>query len=109
MIHARGGKRCEASAENTEGTRGTRSHNEINASIVVGPTEKWCDGSTAACELFLLEPEMKNPKHSYCKLISSVGITTRCMGWTVRGSNPGGGGDISRTRPARPWDPRSLL
>ena len=24
-------------------------------------------------------------------------------GWTVRGSNPGGGGEIFRTRPGRPW------
>jgi len=24
-------------------------------------------------------------------------------GWTVRGSSPGGGGDIFRTRPDRPW------
>jgi hypothetical protein len=29
-------------------------------------------------------------------------------GWTVRGSNPGGG-EISRTRPDRPWGPPSLL
>jgi len=30
-------------------------------------------------------------------------------GWTVRGSNPGGGGEIFRTRPDQPWDPPSLL
>ena len=30
------------------------------------------------------------------------------VGWTVRGSNPGGG-DIFRTHPDRPWDPHSLL
>ena len=29
-------------------------------------------------------------------------------GWTVRGSNPGGG-EIFRTHPYRPWGPRSLL
>jgi hypothetical protein len=29
-------------------------------------------------------------------------------GWTVRGSNPGGG-EIFRTCRDRPWDPRSLL
>ena len=29
-------------------------------------------------------------------------------GWTVRGSNPSGG-EIFRTRPDRPWGPRSLL
>jgi len=29
-------------------------------------------------------------------------------GWTVRGSNPGGG-EIFRTCPDRPWDPPSLL
>ena len=31
------------------------------------------------------------------------------MGWTVRGSNPGGGGEIFRTGPDRPWGPPSLL
>jgi len=30
------------------------------------------------------------------------------MGWTVRGSNAGGG-EIFRTRPDRPWGPPSLL
>jgi hypothetical protein len=30
------------------------------------------------------------------------------MGWTVRGSNPGGG-VIFRTHPDRPWGPPSLL
>ena len=30
------------------------------------------------------------------------------MGWTFRGSNPGGG-EIFRTRPDRPWGPPSLL
>ena len=29
-------------------------------------------------------------------------------GWTVRGSNPGGG-EIFRTRPDRPWGPPTLL
>ena len=29
--------------------------------------------------------------------------------WTVRGSNPGGGGEIFRNRPDRPWGPISLL
>jgi hypothetical protein len=29
-------------------------------------------------------------------------------GWTVRGTNPGGG-EIFRTRPDRPWSPPSLL
>jgi hypothetical protein len=37
---------------------------------------------------------------------SPVGILA--TGWTVRGSNPGGG-EIFRTRPDRPWDPPSLL
>jgi len=39
--------------------------------------------------------------------VRSVGIATP-TGWTVRGSNPGGG-DISRTRLDRPWGPPSLL
>jgi len=39
---------------------------------------------------------------------SSVGIATELPGWTVRGSNPGGG-EIFRTRPDRPWGPSSLL
>ena len=30
-------------------------------------------------------------------------------GWTVRGSNPGGGGEIFLTHPDRPWGPLSLL
>jgi hypothetical protein len=34
---------------------------------------------------------------------SSVGIRL-ATGWTVRGSNPGGG-EIFRTRPDRPWGP----
>ena len=38
---------------------------------------------------------------------SSVGIATR-YGWTVRGSNPGGGRDFPH--PSRPtWGPPSLL
>jgi len=78
LINARGGKSCVTRRLKTEGTRGTRSHNEISASVVVGPTEKWRDGRTVACEMiFLLQPEMKNPKYSCCKLIFSVGITTR--------------------------------
>jgi hypothetical protein len=35
-----------------------------------------------------------------CKLLTT--------GWTVRGSNPGGG-EIFRTRPDRPWGPPNLL
>jgi hypothetical protein len=35
-------------------------------------------------------------------------IATDTTGWTVRGSNPGGG-EIFRTRPDRPWGPPSLL
>ena len=31
------------------------------------------------------------------------------MGWTVRGSNNGGRGEILSTRPDRPWVPPSLL
>ena len=31
------------------------------------------------------------------------------MGWTVLGSNFGGGGEISPTRPDRPWDLPGLL
>ena len=43
----------------------------------------------------------------FCGLGSSVGIATG-YGWTVRGSNPGGG-EILLTRPDRPWGPPSLL
>jgi hypothetical protein len=39
---------------------------------------------------------------------SSVGIATELPGWTVRGSNPGGG-EIFRTCPNQPWGPLSLL
>jgi hypothetical protein len=38
---------------------------------------------------------------------NSVGMAT-VTGWTVRGSNPGGG-EIFRTCPDRPWSPPSLL
>jgi hypothetical protein len=38
---------------------------------------------------------------------SSTGIATG-YGWAVRGWNPGAG-EIFRTRPDRPWGPRSLL
>ena len=38
---------------------------------------------------------------------SVVGIANS-LGWTVRGSNPGGG-EIFRTCPDRPWGPPSLL
>jgi hypothetical protein len=38
---------------------------------------------------------------------SIVGIAN-ILGWTVRGSNPGGG-QIFRTCPDRPWGPPSLL
>ena len=34
---------------------------------------------------------------------------TLATGWTVRGSNPGGGGEILCTRTHRPWGPPSLL
>jgi hypothetical protein len=39
--------------------------------------------------------------------VSVVGIALP-TGWTVRGSNPGGG-EIFRTCPDRPWGPPSLL
>jgi hypothetical protein len=40
---------------------------------------------------------------------SLVGIATHYgLGWTVRGSNPGGG-EIFRSRPDRSWGPPSLL
>ena len=42
-----------------------------------------------------------------CGSGSSVGIATG-YGWTVRGSNPGGG-EIFHTCPDRPWGPPSLL
>jgi hypothetical protein len=38
---------------------------------------------------------------------SSVSIATG-YGWTVRGSNPGGG-ETFRTYPDRPWGPPSLM
>jgi len=44
----------------------------------------------------------------YCGPGSVVGIATG-TGSTVRGSNPGGGGEIFRTFPDRPWGPPSLL
>jgi hypothetical protein len=35
-------------------------------------------------------------------------VQNASTGWTIRGSNPGGG-EIFRSRPDRPWDPPSLL
>ena len=43
----------------------------------------------------------------FCGPGSSAGIATG-YGWTVRGSNPGGG-EIFHTCPDRPWGPPSLL
>ena len=39
----------------------------------------------------------------------SQSVELLATGWTVRGSNPGGGGEIFRTPPDRPWGPPSLL
>jgi len=36
-------------------------------------------------------------------------ISVLATGWTVRGSNPNGGGEIFRTCLDRPWCPPSLL
>jgi len=38
----------------------------------------------------------------------SQSVQQLATGWTVRGSNPGGG-EIFRTRPDRPWGPASHL
>jgi len=39
---------------------------------------------------------------------SVTSAATRYPGWTVRGSNPGGG-EVYHTLPNRPWGPSSLL
>ena len=49
----------------------------------------------------------------WTKMVDSVGRVAQSVqrlptGWTVRGSNPGGG-EIFRTCPDRPWFPPSLL
>ena len=36
-------------------------------------------------------------------------VSRLATGWTVRGSNPDGWGEIFRTRPDRLWGPPSLL
>ena len=41
-------------------------------------------------------------------MLCTRAATGIAMGWTVRGSNPGGG-EIFRIRPDRPWVPPSLL
>jgi len=51
------------------------------------------------CYLFLQEHLVLWPKIRHPRLPT---------GWTVRGSNPGGG-EIFRTCPDRPWGPPSLL
>jgi len=49
------------------------------------------------------------PEHCWCGPDSINGIATGyATGWTVRGSNPGGG-EIFRSCPDRPWGPPSLL
>ena len=45
-------------------------------------------------------------RYAHCAYIPSV--QRLATGWTVRGSNPGGG-QIFRTRSDRPWRPPSLL
>ena len=45
---------------------------------------------------------------SWCAAVAQL-VYRHATGWKVRGSNPGGGGEIFPTRPDRPWDPRSLL
>ena len=51
-------------------------------------------------------------KHKPCEITSRAGIAQSLQrldtGWTVRGSNPGGG-EIFRTCPDRPCGPPSLL
>ena len=49
----------------------------------------------------------------FCKNIEERAVIAQSVkrldtGWTVRGSNHGGG-EIFRTRPFRPWDPPSIL
>ena len=41
-------------------------------------------------------------------IVGCISMTRLATGWTVRGSNTGGG-EIFRTCPDRPWDPPSLL
>jgi hypothetical protein len=52
--------------------------------------------------------------HTFCRYVTiawagiAQSVLRLATGWTVRGSNPGGG-EIFRIRPGRPWDPPSLL
>ena len=48
------------------------------------------------------------PYMSLCGAGIAQSVHRLATGWTVWGSNPGGG-DILRTRPDRPWGPPSLL
>jgi hypothetical protein len=48
------------------------------------------------------------PPLSLHAFMASVGPTSPSTGWTVRGSNSGGG-EISHTRSDRPWRPPILL
>ena len=51
-------------------------------------------------------------QYDYSPVMGAAGIAQSvwrlATGWTVRGSNPGGG-KIFRTRPDLPWGPPSLL
>ena len=49
---------------------------------------------------------IRNTKHEWAGIAQSAQRLD--TGWTVRGSNPGGG-DVYRTRLDRPWGPHGLL
>ena len=46
--------------------------------------------------------------YTNCVVRVAQSVQRLATGWTVQGSNPGGG-EIFRTCPDRPWDPPSLL
>jgi hypothetical protein len=65
---------------------------------------------SGACQIFL-NSELCGESYAHvCSILGRVApsVWRLATGWTVRGSNPGGG-EIFRTCPDRPWGPPILL
>jgi hypothetical protein len=82
-----------------------------HADITTRPGRLSCDNLSRCIVKCLLITPLSNEICPEIKLgggMCSVVVLRLATGWTVRGSNPGGG-EIFRTRPDRPWGPPSHL